>query len=75
MRTISLSIEDARYASPTLEIARVRDHKAARKIAHDRLQASPYHLAVKVREDDELLFWLRRLHAEGQESQACHAGV
>ena len=75
MRTISLSIEDARYDAPTLEITTVRDRKAARKVAHDRLQASPYHLAVKVREDDELLFWLRRLHAERHESPAFHAGV
>lgn len=75
MRTIRLAIEDARYAEPTLEIATVRDHKAARKVAHDRLQASPYHVAVKVREDDELLFWLRRLHAEAQAGEACQAGL
>ena len=62
MRTICLSIEDARYDAPTLEITKVRDRDAARDVAHERLTASPYHTAVKVREDDELLFWLRRLH-------------
>jgi hypothetical protein len=64
MRTISLLIEDARYAAPTLEIATVRDRNAARQVARDRLQASPYHLGVKVREDEELLFWFRRLHGQ-----------
>jgi hypothetical protein len=62
MRRITLSIEDARFAEPTLEVATVRDRQAARRIAQDRLQASPHHLAVKVREDDELVVWLRRLH-------------
>lgn len=70
MPTICLTIEDTRFASPTRELATVRDHKAARKIAQDRLQASPYHLAVKVREGEELLFWLRRLHVSEPELQA-----
>jgi hypothetical protein len=62
MRTIRLSIEDARQVGPILELAKVRDREAARQIAQDRLQASPFHVAVKVREGDELLFWLRRMH-------------
>jgi hypothetical protein len=56
-------IEDTRFSAPTLELATVRDRKAASQIAQDRLQASPFHMAVKVREGDELLFWFRRLHA------------
>ena len=62
MPTISLIIEDARFPAPTLEHANVSDRTAAREIAQDRLQASPYHMAVKVREGDELLFWFRRMH-------------
>lgn len=77
MRTICLSIEDTRYDAPTLEFATVRDSTAARKVAQDRLQASPYHMAVKVRDDNELLFWLRRLHGSAHEgqAQAQHAGA
>jgi hypothetical protein len=73
MRTICLSIEDARYPAPTLEVATVRDHEAARAVAQERLEASPYHLAVKVRQDNELLFWFRRLQPIVCESQPIHA--
>ena len=70
MRTIRLSIEDARFVAPILELATVRDRKAAHQIAQDRLEASPYHVAVKVREGDELVCWLRRMHASTFESPA-----
>ena len=75
MRTICLSIEDVRHATPTLEFATVRDRQAAREVARDRLQASPYHLAVKVREDDELLFWLHRPYVSAQAGQEDHASL
>ena len=75
MRTICLSIEDTRYTEPTLEFATVRDRNAAREVAHDRLQASPFHVAVKVREDEELLFWLSRLHASGHDGQFRQASL
>ena len=67
MRKIRLSIEDARLVAPIIELATVRDRDAARQIAQDRLDASPHHVAVKVREGDELVFWLRRMSTfEGQ---------
>lgn len=74
MPTICLTIEDTRFAAPTQELTTVRDRKAARRIAQERLEASPYHLAVKVREGDELLFWFRRLHT-ANESQAYHGAA
>ncbi len=75
MRTFCLSIEDARYSAPTLEFATVQHPDEARQVAHDRLEASPYHVAVKVREDDELVFWLRRLHASAQQVPAYQSGL
>ncbi len=75
MRTFCLSIEDARYSAPTLEFATVQDPDEARQMAHERLESSPYHLAVKVREDDELVFWLRRLHASARDVPAYHSGL
>lgn len=75
MPTICLTIDDTRFDAPTVELTTVRDRKAARKVAQDRLQASPYHLAVKVREGDELLFWLRRLHAANHEPQGLQASL
>ncbi|QUD86924.1 hypothetical protein [Phenylobacterium montanum] len=68
MPQICLAIEDTRFDAPTVELATVRDRTAARKVAQERLQASPYHLAVKVREGDELVCWLRRLHTAANES-------
>jgi hypothetical protein len=70
MRTIRLSIEDARHVAPIIELAEVRDRNAARQIAQERLHASPFHVAVKVREGDELVFWLSRIQAPAFENQA-----
>ncbi|MBV9510504.1 MAG: hypothetical protein JO303_09525 [Caulobacteraceae bacterium] len=61
MRTFNLVIQDARYLAPTHETATARDSSAARTLARRRLEASPHHLGVQVRDDDQLLFWLRRL--------------
>jgi hypothetical protein len=61
MRTFNLVIHDARYSLPTLELATARDRNGARRLARERLEASPHHLGVQVRDDEELLFWFRRL--------------
>ncbi|MBV9996537.1 MAG: hypothetical protein JO127_15135 [Caulobacteraceae bacterium] len=62
MRTFNLVIQDARSSMPTYESATARDPNAARRIAQERLEASPFHVGVQVRDDDEaLLFWFRRI--------------
>ncbi len=60
MRMFNLFIEDARYTVPTLDIVTVRDAQCALELAVKRLNDSPHHVAVEVREGDELLARLGR---------------
>lgn len=61
MRTFNLVIQDARYPAPTIEVATARDPQGVQQIARQRLEASPHHVGVQVRDDDQLLYWFRRV--------------
>ena len=66
MRTFNLCIHDIRYAGPTRELATAPDPAGAKRLAQERLWESPYHLGVEVRDDEEeLIFWLRRMQPSG----------
>ncbi len=61
MRTFNLVIQDVRCAAPMLEQATARDSDGARQIARRRLEESPFHVSVEVRDEAELLCWFRRM--------------
>ncbi len=68
MRTFSLFIEDTRYSVPTLVLATVKDESRIRELARARLEESPFHVAVEVREGDLYLFSLpQRDHQPSRE--------
>jgi hypothetical protein len=66
MRTFNLIIKDERFSLPTHEQATARDQNGARRIARQRLEASPHHVAIQVRDDERLLFWFSRLTPEAR---------
>jgi hypothetical protein len=60
VRTFEFYIEDERYSVSTLEVLLVEDEARARVLAERRLNDSPTHVAVTVRENNHVLFVLAR---------------
>ncbi|MDB5428976.1 MAG: hypothetical protein JWP35_92 [Caulobacter sp.] len=60
MREFMFYMTDGRYSTPTWFAAVLADEAGARDMARHRLDESPFHLAVDVVEDDELLFCVTR---------------
>jgi hypothetical protein len=60
LRTYSLYIQDARYSVATLDFADAADEAAVRRIARQRLEASPDHLSIEVWADEVQVFRLTR---------------
>lgn len=55
VRDFTFAIYDERYTAPTLLLVSVTDEKRACEMAKERLERSPFHLAVEVREGDRLI--------------------
>ncbi len=63
MRDFELYIHDARYQTPTLVFAQMRDERRVREFAERKLQEDKRHLGVEVREHGVRLFGLGSLAA------------
>ena len=60
MPTVSFFVDDDRYAVPTLDFVNVEDGRRALEAAKRRLEESPHHLGVEIRDDDKVLAHLMR---------------
>jgi ribosome-binding protein aMBF1 (putative translation factor) len=70
MRTFTFFLTDRRYEVPTVAFVTAQDVERAAELARERLGESPHHLAVELRENDELIARIDRdsenwLRAEG----------
>lgn len=64
MRQLSAFVFDSRYSVPTLRLVLASGADAARQ-AHLILEESPFHEAVELRSEDELLVRVERSAASG----------
>jgi ribosome-binding protein aMBF1 (putative translation factor) len=55
MRTFTFFLTDRRYTVPTVAFITAVDVGRAVEIARQQLDASPHHLAIELRENDELV--------------------
>ena len=55
MRTFTFFLTDQRYSVPTVAFITARDVEWAAELARKQLGESPHHLAVELRENDELI--------------------
>jgi hypothetical protein len=56
VKTFSFFIYDRRYSVPTLQFVLVADEARARELARAELLASPEHIAIDVRDEQNAVF-------------------